>query len=172
MRVLFYLYVFIGISQSVTYSQPFSIDTVQKMFLYAMEDDDMNAALYRYLSQWNFTDNALLLAYKGSSRAMMARSATWPATKYKYFTEGRDNIEKAIQLQPAHPEIRFLRLMIQLHIPPFLKYNTMEADREFLVQYFGKKRPAKGSFEETMVRLIIQYGKLSASQKAMLEKGY
>ena len=105
MRVLFYLYVFIGISQSVTYSQPFSIDTVQKMFLYAMEDDDMNAALYRYLSQWNFTDDALLLAYKGSSRAMMARSATWPATKYKYFTEGRDNIEKAIQLQPAHPEI-------------------------------------------------------------------
>jgi len=172
MRISFYMYFFVVMVQAQGFSQQVSPDTVQKMFLLSMEDDAMNAELFRYLSRRDFSDdNALMLAYKGSSRAMMARSASWPTAKYKYFTEGRDMIEKAVQLQPANPEIRFLRLMIQLNIPSFLKYNNQDEDRQFLVQYFGKNRPAKGSFEETMVNLIRKYGKLSASQKAVLERG-
>lgn len=174
MRIVFYLYflflTFTGPAHG--FSQQIALDTVRKMFLFSMEDDVMNAELYRYLSKRNFSDNnALMLAYKGSSRTIMARSASWPAIKYKYFTEGRNMIEKAILLQPSHPEIRFLRLMIQLNIPSYLKYNHQEEDCQFLVHYFGKNRPTKGSFEETMVNLIRKYGKLSASQEAMLDKG-
>ncbi len=171
MRLLFHLYFFISLLQAQGFSQPISLDAVRKMFVMSAEDDAMNAELNQYLSRGNFPDdNALMLAYKGSSRAMMARQATWPSTKYKYFTEGRDMIERAVQLQPAHPEIRFLRLMIQLNIPSFLKYDNLEEDRQFLVQYFSKNRPLKGSFEETMMNLIRKYGKLSASQERLLDR--
>lgn len=160
----------LGGSFTIAFSQNISYEDVRTLFLASLEDEKRSAELYNLLHPIKISDqNAVLYAYKGSSRAMMARLVILPVTKHKYFSEGKALIEKAVKLEPSNPEIRFLRLMIQLHVPAFLKYDNRDEDKQFLISYFKNNPPKKGTYEEKMVALIREYGTLSADQKQQLK---
>ncbi|MDP3461839.1 MAG: hypothetical protein Q8S18_03510 [Bacteroidales bacterium] len=84
--------------------------------------------LYDYLIGVQTTDTALYLAYKGMSRASSADCSFNPSTKLNRFRQGRNWLEEAIKMNPDHPEIRLMRLSVQLNAPFFLDYSANIAD--------------------------------------------
>lgn len=75
----------------------------------------------------------LYLGYTGAAKMLMAKHAFNPLTKYNWFSEGRSLLEQAIQSDRSNPELRYIRLSIQINTPAFLGYkNEMAADRAFL----------------------------------------
>ena len=83
-------------------------------------------------AQWDL--NPLVMAYVGVSETMMAENAFWPGEKWNYFNSGKEKIEKAIDQSKDNPELRYLRLLVQLNAPSFLSYDeSIEKDLEFYI---------------------------------------
>jgi len=83
-------------------------------------------------AQWYL--NPLVMAYVGVSETMLAENAFWPGEKWNYFNSGKEKIEKAIDQNKDNPELRYLRLLVQLNAPSFLSYDeSVEKDLEFYI---------------------------------------
>ncbi|MDF2837395.1 MAG: hypothetical protein K0Q63_3035 [Paenibacillus sp.] len=61
--------------------------------------------------------NALVLAYYGSSLALLARDAVKLSEKEEKANEGLEALNRAVQLSPNHKEIRMLRASVCLRLP-------------------------------------------------------
>jgi hypothetical protein len=77
--------------------------------------------------------------------AMMMKRASFVAAagvKLHYFREGRKMLESAIKKDPDNAEYRFLRLMIQEHIPPALGYRgDIQKDSELIRKSYKSMTP-------------------------------
>lgn len=73
-------------------------------------------------------------AYKGTLLMTKAGLVKGPAKKLKFFKEGRNLLENAIQQDNDNGEYRFLRLMIQENAPDILGYNKEIKDDAAIVQ--------------------------------------
>ncbi|MFY0624669.1 MAG: hypothetical protein JXR07_00115 [Reichenbachiella sp.] len=62
-------------------------------------------------------------AYQGLSMTLMAEHVFSPLNKLSYFQDGKELIEKCIKENPNNPELRYIRLIVQLNAPYFLGYN-------------------------------------------------
>ena len=83
-------------------------------------------------AQWDL--NPLVMAYVGISETMLAEEAFWPIEKWNYFNRGKAKIEQAIDKDQENPELRYLRLLVQLNAPSFLSYNeNIESDLDFYI---------------------------------------
>ncbi|WP_306639904.1 hypothetical protein [Sanyastnella coralliicola] len=72
--------------------------------------------------------------YEGCAKTVMAGYGFNPFSKYNLFAEGRDELEAAIKSAPTDPELRFLRLGVQIHAPGFLNYDDqIDQDIELIV---------------------------------------
>jgi predicted Zn-dependent protease len=61
--------------------------------------------------------DALVLAYYGSSLTLLARDAVKLMEKEEKANEGLDALNRAVQLEPNHKEIRLLRANVCLRLP-------------------------------------------------------
>ena len=83
-------------------------------------------------AQWD--ENPIIEAYVGVSETMLAEEAFWPIEKWNYFNRGQAKIEQAIDKDQENPELRYLRLLVQLNAPSFLSYNeNIESDLDFYI---------------------------------------
>jgi hypothetical protein len=81
------------------------------------------------VAQWN--ENPIIEAYVGISETMLAEEAFWPIEKWNH---GQAKIEQAIDKDQANPELRYLRLLVQLNAPSFLSYDeNIESDLDFYI---------------------------------------
>ena len=85
-----------------------------------------------------YPTNQVTKAYKGLATCTSAELATWPTTKWKYFTDGKALIEEAITAAPLNPEIRYIRLMVQLNAPVMVGYSSeIDQDLKIFVENIG-----------------------------------
>lgn len=61
--------------------------------------------------------NALVLAYYGSSLALLARDAVKLSDKEEKANEGLEALNRAVQMEPTHKEVRMLRGSVCLRLP-------------------------------------------------------
>lgn len=61
--------------------------------------------------------NALVVAYYGSSLALLARDAVKLSEKEEKANEGLETLNRAVRMEPAHKEIRLLRGSVCLRLP-------------------------------------------------------
>ena len=147
------------------------LDSIRKMYLACSGNSSAVEKLYGLLSGRKDHLNPVETAYEGSVRAMMAREVFLPTSKYRYFSEGRDLIEKAIIEDPGNLEIRFLRLMVQSQLPAFLGYNNMKEDKVLLFNSFTQLNKENiPVFVHTMIRILIQSDVYSPQEKEALSK--
>lgn len=92
--------------------------------IYFSEPSEEQALLLQKTASEIKGNEALKLAYLGSSEAMLAEYGYNPFSKFNMFKRGTEQIEKAVILAPENAEIRFLRLGVQTNAPSFLGYNT------------------------------------------------
>jgi hypothetical protein len=81
-----------------------------------------------------YENTPLTNAYKGLCETMMAEYVYLPTTKLKYFNKGKKKIEASIRQQPNNPELRYIRLMVQMNAPSMLGYSSaIQKDIDFFV---------------------------------------
>lgn len=83
------------------------------------------------------TSRPLLRAYKGAALLIWGKYTKGIEDKKKLAREGITLLESAVKKDPAHVEIRTLRLSIQENSPKILKYKgNIEEDRAFVTRSF------------------------------------
>jgi hypothetical protein len=86
--------------------------------------------------------NHIASAYQGICETMLADHVFWPGQKMNYFLEGKAKIEQAILVDNDNPELRYLRLLIQLNAPSILNYDDkVEEDLDFFVEHISGANP-------------------------------
>jgi hypothetical protein len=78
-------------------------------------------------------------AFKGALLMKKAGLVKDPIEKMKLFKEGRILLEKEISNNAANVEFRFMRLMIQEHVPPITHYQkNIKEDAAFIGKHFDE----------------------------------
>lgn len=108
------------------------LSDIRLLYKDATKSQEQAEAFYEPLHLISMSDNPVLVAYKGSGLALLARyerlSARGPKVR-----EAVQWIEQAVAEEPDNAEIRLIRLSVQEHLPKFLKYNhNIEEDKQFV----------------------------------------
>ncbi len=101
--------------------------------------DTVCMKMYEAFEKTDISKSNLLLGYKGAVELGMARHDPNVFKKMGYFNDGKENLEKSIEKDPANIELRFLRLTIQTYLPAFLGYGeSKEKDKAFVLANLEK----------------------------------
>lgn len=147
------------------------LTAVRRLFLEAGSQPDKARYLYQSISLKEAAGNPLLIAYKGCARAMMADSYFWPVGKFKCFSEGKELIDESIVQDPYNPELRFLRLLVQLKTPSFLGYNNQEEDWNLLLKALASENNFNQDlFYYSMVKVLLKPDLLDKRRQQILEQ--
>lgn len=151
----------------LTVSSP-QIDKCRSMF-FAIESEAQVDELYELSSKMSASD-PVALAYKGCSRSMQAEYSFNPYSKWTSFSEGRDMIEQAVKRAPNEPEIRFIRLSIQLFAPQFLGYheNVNEDTRLVCRALAADWLLDTPDFRKEVTGFLLTYAPLTEAEKKTL----
>jgi hypothetical protein len=151
-----------------TFSPNSEINSFRSLYFLANCEDSTERFL-DHCNSSNSTD-AVVLAYKGCAIAMSAEYSFNPFTKLSRFNEGKDLIENAVAAKPADPEIRFLRLGVQIFAPGFLNYNgQISADTKIIVGAVKDKHwSSSPDFNSKVIAFMLKHAPLSAEDKVLL----
>lgn len=127
---LLFLFSFLSIS---AFSQESSLPRIRILFNEAVQQEDKIGELVELIEQEK-SDSPTILAYRGSAKALEAKSCFNPITKLKYLGNSMEMLNEAVILSPSDIEIRFLRFSIQYYTPKWLGYSkNMEEDKTMII---------------------------------------
>jgi hypothetical protein len=118
--------------------------------------------------------NPLLLAYKGTGNALLAKYSFFPWNKLSHLNDGLQLLDDAVRLDSSSLEIRFLRFSVLSNIPSFLGYSA-EADKEANVIYAMLKSSNYNEDAELIknaVQFLIASGRLDKNKEKDLTHTY
>ncbi len=109
-----------------------ALERVRVNFSKLAKNKELCAELMNELNKVD-ASSPLHTAYIGGLQTIWANHTQNPINKLKTFNLGKNNIEKAYSLAPNEPEIRYIRLSVQLNAPRFLGYyQQIQEDAKFL----------------------------------------
>jgi hypothetical protein len=117
-----------------------------------------------------YENTALTKAYKGLCETMMAEYVYLPTTKLKYFNKGKKKIDESIRQQPDNPELRYIRLMVQMNAPSMLGYyREIQKDLDF---FLSNKQNFKGdkSWLKIFSRNLLYAKYIKDKQRTQLKR--
>lgn len=106
--------------------------SIREAYREATKSEENANAFYKLVDDVSKSDKAVMVAYKGAGKMLLARYE--PLTKRKSkIKEAIEWIEAAVKNDSDNPEIRLIRLSVQENLPKFLKYNdNIDEDRKFV----------------------------------------
>ena len=106
--------------------------TIRNAYREATKSEEKANAFYQLVDEVSQSDKAVMVAYKGAAKMLLARYE--PLTKRKpKIKEAVEWIEKAVKADPDNAEIRLIRLSVQENLPKFLGYNdNLDEDKKFV----------------------------------------
>jgi hypothetical protein len=138
MKILAFLNIMILLSVT---DANLKINEVRKLYYQAAVNEDAAVRLKKMLTEVNDNSDAIFVCYKGASQMLDAKYAFNPITKLNRFKKGKTMMEKAINKDPNHLEMRFIRFSIQTNLPSFLGYNNwIESDKKLLLLQTSKTK--------------------------------
>jgi hypothetical protein len=113
------------------------------------------------------TDDPVLNGYIGGLHIARSRHAPL-MEKVRSLKTGTTMLEAAIEKEPDHIELRFLRLTIQLNLPGFLGYNDkVESDKKFVLRHYDAAPPVLRS---RIVNFVKTSGHFTESEQARVKE--
>ncbi|MBP3944269.1 hypothetical protein J5U18_12020 [Sphingobacteriaceae bacterium WQ 2009] len=118
-------------------AQSIDLNTVRSEFSSAVKSEEICAKNFKWLSK--NANSVPTKGYEAVYKMIMAKHTSNPFKKMSHFKAGKRDLEDLIKENSTNTELRFIRFVIQAHIPKYLGYNAeMEADKDFLVQNLSK----------------------------------
>ncbi len=154
------------------YSQSFSLDEIRQQFFEGWEGSCGAQSLADKLSVIETEGDPVFLAYRGAAESTLANCEFFPWNKLKQFNKGREQIEKAVKLNPENYEIRFIRFTVQSNIPGILDYNNLDEDKKFILKSLTLQlcQSNPHDFCYTIMPILINSDLLTQKEKEKLSK--
>lgn len=135
--------------------------------------DERNCAWEDMISKVSNSVNPLMMAYEGASLAASAQCQKGAMKKLKRFREGKEKLEKAVNLMPESTEVRFLRYTVKVKSPDILNYKDKGMDENFILQRLSSGYKDMDEFLlEEMCSFLLKHADLSEDDKKMVQKIY
>jgi len=116
-----------------------------------------------------YPDNATVLAYSGSTLALMARDALKPVERLDLAKQGLALLDQAVAAAPGEPSFRMLRGKIAFRLPEAIFHRTETAIEDYVV-LINMELLNPGSIEEkTYATLVYELGVAYYRMKRMKE---
>ena len=133
--------------------------------------DDRNCAWQEIIDKISDSENPVFLAYEGASLAASAQCQKGAMKKLKRFREGKEKLEKAVNLMPENTEIRFLRYTVKVKSPDILNYKDKETDEEFILQRLSSAYKKMDDFLlQEICSFLLKHANLNENDKQMVQK--
>lgn len=115
-------------------AQDYSLQQIRSDFYLSTLDYKFAFPLIENLNEIH-NPNALILAYRGATEAMLAKPGWNIFKKIGYLKQSRDSFEEAVKRDKDDIEIRFLRLSVEYHIPRYLGLSeNLQEDKKVIIQ--------------------------------------
>lgn len=169
----FFLSLIILFSTATT-SMAYDMKKIREDYIAAISNSEKANKLCSELTAIKNPD-ALILAYLGSVQAIKAKHAWNPVNKMGYLKEGFKTINSAINKDPNHLEVRFLRFSLQYYVPTFLGYSkNIDTDKDKIIDLLKRKEVASLKLDKKilkdMVNFMIDSKKCDEQEIAILRK--
>jgi len=114
---------------------------------------------------------ATLTAYQGALVTLRAKHAAWPPQKLRYMREGLALLDRTVELNPGHAEVRYLRLMSCYYLPGlFGRGGSVREDFAALARLLpGVRGQYPPAVYAAIARFVVEKGRLPAEQRRVLE---
>jgi hypothetical protein len=124
-------------------------EDLRKKFYLSVESSSVAKAYIKELTEIKTNSEPLVKGYLAATCMVMAKHAYNPYSKFKYFIDGKNELETSIAQSPDHIELRLIRFAIQTNAPFFLGYSEdIKQDKAFLIKNFSSlDRPNSGDLE-------------------------
>lgn len=133
-NIILCFFVMVGFIQS---SSLISLTELRARYKKAVDDEKHADALLKIVSAKE--GDAVFLAYKAGLESIQAKHAFNPAKKLSHVSKSMKTFEKAVAKDPENIEIRYLRFVIQYHVPSFMGYSKdLEKDKAVIIENFDK----------------------------------
>ncbi len=128
-----YLLLLALVMSHAIYCQKLSLDEIRHQFYLTTLDYKHAFPLIEQLDQLP-QPNALELAYKAATEAVLAKPGWNIFKKMHHLKNSRKYFRMAIQQDEQDLEIRFLRLAVEHHIPKYLGYSkNIDLDKQVIM---------------------------------------
>jgi hypothetical protein len=143
-----------------------SVEEIRKLFPNAHSSESTAILFASKLKDVSEKDEAVLIAYKGSSIVIVSKFEKKLNKKINGLKEGSKWIEKAINSDPKNIEIRLIRLSIQENLPNVVNYKKNKTeDKNFILNHY---KELSGSLLAYIKNFILQSKSFSAEEKKVL----
>src|SRR5210317_1289656 len=99
------------------------------------------------------------LPYLASAEMMKAEHAFAPWTKYRHFKRGKNQLESFIKNNPENIEARYIRFLIQTHVPFFLRYSGEIEEDKAMIRKHIEEVDLTPEFKEKILSHINEFKK-------------
>lgn len=121
----------------LAHASDISKEELRKKFYLSVESSSVAKAYIKELSEIKNNTNPLVKGYLAATCMVMAKHAYNPYSKFKYFIDGKKELETSISQSPNHIELRLIRFAIQTNAPFFLGYSEdIKQDKMFLIKNY------------------------------------
>jgi hypothetical protein len=116
------------------------IITIRNTYKLAVEQSAKADELVKITKSYG--NNAVVLAYHATGKALQAKHGWNPANRFSLGKEAASLLNKAVVAAPQNLEVRFLRFSFESRAPSILgiTYHTKE-DKAWIMSHLDKKHP-------------------------------
>jgi hypothetical protein len=148
------------------------IELLRKEYLKAIDDEKSVYLLLNSLAKFASTD-ALVIAYQACLETLKAKQVWNPLEKLALAKQSQDTFARAIEINPNHLEIRFLRYSIQLSLPHYLYLSKdLAEDKSLIIKLIQEIKPTDMS-KENLTRIthfMLTSGQCTPAEREILKK--
>lgn len=170
-HLLFILFLlFIGSAEALNITS-YKLSELRTEYLAASKDEDAAEQFYSKMVKYAGKE-PVVLAYKAASEAVMAKYAWNPYFKMKHLNTSLEIFNEAVALDQDHPEIRFLRFVVEYHVPRYLNLSGhLEEDKDIVIESLvaHPKSGINASLARTMRDFLIAKDRCSEEEKKLLQ---
>ena len=133
------------------------LNEIRRSFKNASDNKENAETFYELVQSKEYSDEMLYTAYDGASEIILSKYMGSNLEKLKYFNQGSEKIDAAVEADASNTEIRFIRLVIQMNTPKFLNYyENIDEDKEFLISHYPE-------CSSSVRKMISEYASMSDS---------
>ena len=154
------------------YSQSLSLDEIRHQFFEGWEGACGAKSLADKLESVETESDPVIMAYRGAAESTLANCEFFPWNKLKQFNRGKEQLERAVKLDPDNYEIRFIRFTVQSNIPSFLNYDNLKEDKKIILESLTLQlyQSNPDDFCYTVMSILMNSDLLTQKEKDKLYK--
>lgn len=113
------------------------LQEVRNLYSAAGRVQDSATKMFKLLRPVDSHSSPILQCYKGAVIMVGAKYSINPFRKFSAFSNGKKQVEKAIQRDSNNVEMHYIRFTLQTNLPSFLGYHdNINNDKEYIISQY------------------------------------